>query len=194
MKIMVAPVLTSVYVLSWEHTWARTGLHCIAPHQIVSVCRCEQYKRPGAYTPNNAHMLCETDSIVGPSEWALFSACSVWTAFFVVSIALAENRHFYVTLNKILLSSVHIGSATYVPHAHTFAFQTRTALNYTIWSAVVRIFACSSVFQALQNLLAFTELFWSSNRHHVGRLKQWMEEIHQYQSCEYWSESRGKRL
>ncbi len=82
----------------------------------------------------HAHALCEPDLIVvGPSEWALFCTCSVWTAFLPFWLPRRQTGVFYVTLNKILLSSAHIGSAMYVPHVHTFAVISRLAPHHIIW-------------------------------------------------------------
>ncbi len=74
-----------------------------------------------------------------------FCACSVWTAFLPFPLPRRWTCIFYVTLNKILLSSMHIRSATHVPHAHTFTVISRLAPHRTapfeseqsrVWSSV----------------------------------------------------------
>ncbi len=52
--------------------------------------------------------------------------------FFAISLASAVDGIFYVTLNKILLSSMHITSAMDMPHAHTIAVISKLAPNCTI--------------------------------------------------------------
>ncbi len=60
---------------------------------------------------------------------------------------------FYVTLNKILLSSAPIRPATHMPYAHTFAVIFRLTPHRTHHSGqfgAVRICGCLSVFLVLQ--------------------------------------------
>ncbi len=62
---------------------------------------------------------------------------------FAVSVASAANRHILCYLNKILLNSMHIGSATYVTHAHTFAAISRLAPHHLAQCKSVHAQVCS---------------------------------------------------
>ncbi len=87
----------------------------------------------------HAHALRRPDPIiVGLSKWELFCACSVWTASSPLLWPQRPIGVFYVTPNKILLSSTHIRSATHVPHAHTFTAISRLALLQTTPFGAVR--------------------------------------------------------
>ncbi len=93
----------------------------------------------------HAHALRRPDPIVvGPSKWALFCVCSVWTAFLLFLLPRQRTGVFYVTLNKILLSSTHIGLTMHVHHTHTFTIIFRLTPHQT----AVRICVCQSVFLA----------------------------------------------
>ncbi len=78
----------------------------------------------------------------------------------------------YVTLNKVLLSSAHIWSATHVPHAHTFAIIARLASHQTApFSADLCMLLCVSSYNQmcvsglwdLLSLLSTLSAFTKSN-------------------------------
>ncbi len=101
----------------------------------------------------HAHMLYRPDPIVvSPSKRVLFSASSVWSAFLPFLLPRQRTGAFHVILNKILLGSAHIWSATHVPHVHTFTVIHRLTPHQTlVRGGTVWICACSSVFPALND-------------------------------------------
>ncbi len=90
-----------------------------------------------------AHVLCRPELIVvvGPSKWALFCACLMWTAF-CRFCCLGGKETYFMTLNKILLSSMHIGSVTHAPHAPTFAVISWLAPHQAAPFSAVWIYTC----------------------------------------------------
>ncbi len=66
-------------------------------------------------------------------------------SFFTISVAWQQTSVFYVTLNKILLGFAHIGSTTFLPHAHTFAVTSRLALHWIAPIGAVQICALKYV-------------------------------------------------